>query len=322
MYSPTGSANTHLDKVLTNISVGWPNNGFVGENLFPSVPVVKQSDKYYVFGREAWKPEDDLRAPGTVANEIAGAQVSLDTYYCQEHALQHPVTDEERKNVDNPLNPDRDATEMLTSKIMLGREVAMKNLVQTAANYGTSLSVTLAGVTQWSDYTNSDPILNMRTAKSSIHARIFLAPNIAIFPYQVMTILEDHPDFIERIKYSERGIVTRELIASIIGVNEIIVPGVGINNAALGQAASLGYLWGKDVVFAYVPPRPGLKVPAFGYEFTWNEQYIDRWREGQRKSDLIRCQRSYDLKLVAQGDPGTADAGKAIAGYLIKAAVA
>jgi len=322
MYAPTGSGYAHIDKVLTNISVGWPNNGFVGEELFPSLTVLKQSDKYYVFGREAWKPEDDLRAPGTVANEVPGVALSLDAYYAQEHALQTPVTDEERKNVDSPLAPDRDATELITSKIMLGREVAMKNLVTTAANYASGLSTTLVGTQQWSDYTNSDPIANMRAAKAAIHARIFVEPNVAVIPYQVMTVLEDHPDFIERIKYSERGIVTKELVASIIGVDKIIVPGAGINNAALGQAVSLGYLWGKDVIFAYVPPRPGLKVPAFGYEFTWGQQYVDRWREAPRKSDLIRCQRSYDLKLVAQGDPGTADAGKSVAGYVIKSAVA
>jgi hypothetical protein len=322
VYSPTGSGFQHIDKVLTNISVAWPNNGYVGEALFPGVNVNKQSDKYYVFGREAWAPENDLRAPGSIANEVPGLALSLDTYYCQEHALQIPVTDEERENIDSPLAPDRDATELVTSKILLGREVAMKNLVTTAANYGSGLSTTLVGTQQWSDYVNSDPIANMRAAKAAIHARIFVEPNVAIIPYQVMTVLEDHPDFIERIKYSERGIVTSELIASIIGVQKIIVPGIGINSAALGQPVSLGYLWGKDVVFAYVPPRAGLRIAAFGYEFTWHGQVVDRWREEPRKSDLIRVSRAYDLKLVAQGDPGTADAGKAIAGYVIKAAVA
>jgi hypothetical protein len=322
VYAPTGSGSAHIDQVLTQISVAWPNNGLVGDSLFPTIGVRKQSDKYYVFGREAWKPEDDLRAPGTVANEIPGLQLSLDTYYAQEHALQIPVTDEERENVDSPLAPDRDATGLVTTKILLGREVAIKNLVTTAANYATGLSVTLSGTSQFSDYANSDPIGVFRTAIAAIHARIFLEPNVAIIPYQVMTVLQDHPDFIERIKYSERGIVTADLIASIIGVNRIIVPGAGINNANLGQPVSLGYLWGKDVVLAYVPDRPGLRVPAFGYEFNWHGQVVDRWREQPRKSDLIRCSRAYDLKLVAQGDAGTADAGKAIAGYVIKAAVA
>jgi hypothetical protein len=322
VYSPSGSGSVHIDQVLTQISVGFPNNGLVGEQLFPSVTVQKQSDKYYIFGREGWLPEDDYRAPGAVANEVIGMTVSTDTYYAQEHSLQIPVTDEERENVDSPLAPDRDGTEMVTSKIMLGRERIIQTLATTAANYASGLSTTLSGTDQWSDYTNSDPIGDLRAAKAAVHARIFIEPNTMVVPYQVMTILEDHPDFLERIKYSERAIFSPELLASVLGVQKVIVPGVGINTAALGQTSTLSYLWGKDVVLAWVPDRSGLKIPAFGYEFTWGSQAVDRWREDPRKSDLIRVARRYDHKLVAQGDVSTADAGKAIAGYVIKAAVA
>jgi hypothetical protein len=328
VYSPTGSSNVHIDQVLTQISVAWPNNGLVGEALFPGVNVNKQSDKYYVFGREGWLVENDVRAPGTAANEIPGLQVSLDTYYAQEHSLQIPVTDEERWNADSPLAPDRDGAELVTSKIWLGREKAMQTLATTAANYASTNTVTLSGTAQWNDYVNSDPISDMRTAKSAIHSRIFMEPNVGVIPYQVMTKLEDHPDFIERIKYSERGIVSSDLIAAVLGIGRIIIPGVGINTANAGQPSTLSYLWGKDVLFAWVAPRPGLKMPSYGYEFKWTgnpggqAQYVDRWREEQRKSDLVRVCRYYDLKLVAQGDTGTADAGKSIAGYLIKTAIA
>lgn len=319
-YNPSGSGNVHVDEVLTQISVGWPNNGLVGEQLFPSVTVNKQSDKYYVFGRENWAPEDDFRAPGSVAHEVLGLEVSTDTYYAQEHALQIAVTDEERENVDSPLAPDRDATEMVTAKIMLGRERAIQQLATTAGNYATGLSTTLVGTAQWNDYTNSDPIGDFRSGKTAVHGKIFREPNTAVVPYQVMSILEDHPDFLERIKYSERAIFSPQLLASVLGFSRVIVPGVGINSAAAGQPTSLGYLWGKDVVMAWVPERPGLKIPAFGYEFTWGRQVVDRWREDPRKSDLIRVARRYDHKIVAQGEG--ADAGKAIGGYVIKAAVA
>jgi hypothetical protein len=328
VYSPTGSGNVHIDTVLTQISVAWPNNGLVGENLFPMVPVNKQSDKYYVFGREGWVMEDDLRAPGTEANEITGLALSLDTYYAQEHSLQIPVTDEERWNADSPLSPDRDATDLVTSKIWLGREKAMKDLATTAANYSSSNTTTLSGTAQWNDYVVSDPISNLRTGKAAVHAKIFTEPNVGIIPYQVMTVLEDHPDFIERIKYSERGIVSSDLIGAVVGLPKIVIPGVGIASTALGQPIAVGYLWGKDVIMAYVPGRPGMKIPAFGYEYGWRgnpggqTQYVDRWREEKRKSDLVRVCRYYDLKLVAQGDGATGDAGKAIAGYLIKTAIA
>src|SRR5215831_12462667 len=173
VYNPSGGGNVHVDKILSQISVGWPNNGLVGSSLFPTVNVQKQSDKYYVFGREGWLVVNDVRAPGTEANEVPGLALSTDTYFAQEHSLQIPVTDEERWNADSPLAPDIDGTELVTSKIMLGREKAMHDLATTAANFSSTSTVTLAGTQQWNDYVNSDPITDLRTGKSTVHSRIF-----------------------------------------------------------------------------------------------------------------------------------------------------
>jgi hypothetical protein len=317
VYNPNGGGNTHIDKILTQISVAWPNNGFVGEALFPTVQVNKQSDLYYVHGREGWLPErGDERAPGTEANEIPGMQVSTQPYYAKEHALQIAVTDEERENVDSPLSPDRDATELLTSKIMLGKELQIRNLAVTAANYGSGLSTTLAGVDRWDsgDAAGSQPILDMKIGINAVHARLFMRLNTVIMPYQVMAALEDHATILSRIQYSERAIFTPELLSALVGVQNWIVPGAGYNTAVnYGAAETLGYVWGDDVVMAWVPPRPGLRTPAYGYEFRWGPQFVDRWREEKRVSDVIRLRRRYDLKHIALDG-----AGKATAGYLIK----
>lgn len=331
VYQPTGTGGVHQDQILTNISLAFPNNGLVGENLFPVVKVKKQSDKYRWFGREAWLPEtSDLRAPGTEANEIPGLKVSDDTYYAQEHALQIAVTDEERENADSPLSPDADGTNLVTSKILLGREVAMKNLVTTAANYASGLTVTLSGTQQWNDYTNSNPIADFRTGNRAVHAKVFFEPNVAIIPYLVMSTLEDHPDIIERIKYSERAVLTPEIIAAVLGLQKVVVPGVGIGSGtpgASGFAITAGYLWGKDVLLAWVPSTPGMNIPAFAYEFAWTyggqTQMVDRWREDRRKSDVIRVQRRYDLKMVGvEINPASGDYKKSVVGYLIKNAIA
>jgi hypothetical protein len=326
VYDPRGGGNVHIDQILTQISVGYPNNGLVGEALFPAVPVRKQSDKYYIFGRESFSidPGGDVRAPGTEANEIPGLAVSVDSYFATEHALQIAITPEERENADSPLDPDRDGTELVTGKVMLAREVVMQAMVSTASNYASGYSTTLSGTSQFNDYSNSDPIGTFRTATRTIHAGLFLEPNLAIIPYQVMSQLEDHPDFIERIKYSERGILTAELIATILGMANVIVPGVGINTANPGQTVTLSYLWGKDIILAYVPPRPGLKIPAFAYEYCWvysaagtGVQVVKRWWDDDREADVLRVARRYDLKFTA------VDAtSKSIGGYIIKSAVA
>lgn len=331
VYQPTGTGGVHVDQILTNISLAFAPTELVGERLFPTVPVKKQSDKYYIFGREAWLPEtSDYRAPGTEANEIPGFKVSFDSYYAQEHALQIAVTDEERENADSPLSPDKDGTELVTSKILLGRELKMQQMVTTAANYATGLSVTLSGTAQWSDYVNSNPIADIRTAKRAVHAKVFFEPNTAVIPYQVMSILEDHPDIIERIKYSERAILTPEIVAAVLDLQNVIVPGVAIGSGYAGQSGtsiSVGYLWGKDVILAFVPPSAGLKVPAFAYEFVWgyggSPMVTDRWREDRRKSDVIRVGRRYDLKMVGvEINPASGDFGKSVVGYIIKNAIA
>jgi hypothetical protein len=325
VYDPRGGGNVHIDQILTNISVGFPNNDFVGDVLAPAVPVRKQSDIYYTHGREGWvlEPGSDVRAPGTEASEIPGMTVSTNPYFAIEHALEIAVTDEERENADAPLSPDRDGTELVTSKIMLGRELTIRNIVQSVGNYVSGYSLDLSGspTLQWDAYATSNPIGDVKTARRKIHGGLFIHPTVGIFPYQVMAALEDHPDFIERIKYSQTAVVTPDLIARLFMIPRIVVPGVGHNTARMGQAESLAYLWGKDVIIAYVPPRPGLKIPAFMYEFVWTfpggqRQVTERWREQKRVSDMIRVRRRYVHKLIAVDG-----SGDSFAGYLINEAV-
>lgn len=321
VYSPSGSGNIHYDVPLTNISVAWTTGGLVGDVLFPAVPVQKQSNKYYIYqGREGWYPAlDDARAPGTEANEIPGLTVSLDTYYAQEHALQIAVTDEERENADTPFNPDADGAELLASRVALGREYRIYNLVTTASNYKSTLTA-VPGTTsgfgpQW-DLANSTPIKDIRLSQRLIHKESFLETNIAVIPYRVMSALEDNEDLISRIQYVERAVLTPDLVASLMGLQRVVVPGFGYATNNPGQTLAISYLWNNEVVLAYNPPRPGLKTPAFGYEFVWGfgggtSQIVDRWREERRASDVIRTRRRYDLKLI-----GVDTNSKSICGFL------
>lgn len=327
VYNPNGSGGVHNDQILTNISLAYDQGEFVGEKLAPSVVVKKQSDKYRVFGKETFTPEtSDFRAPGTLANEIPGMLVSKDSYYATEHALQIAITDEERRNADSPLSPDRDGTEIVTQKILLGRELAIMNMVTNTNNYATGLSKTISGTAQWDKYDTSDPIKDVKDAIRAVHAKSFKFVNTAVIPYQVMSILEDHPDILERIRYTRDGILTPQLIASVLGLDNVIVPGVAVGNGR-GFDVTTSYLWGKNVVLAYVPKSAGMRVPAFMYEFVWGSggkaMTVDRWREEPRKSDIIRASRSYDLKMVGvEISPSSADFNKSITGYVIKNAIA
>lgn len=323
VYDARGGGNAHIDKVLTEISIGYALQAQTVANvLFPTVRVKKQSDKYYVFGREAWSVNfgGDVRAPGTEANEIPGVTLSTDTYFATEHALQTTIEPEERENADAPLDPDRDGTELVTSNILLGREIAARNLVQTATNYAPSHVVTLSGTSQFNDDA-SDPIGVFRDAQATFYRTMGVEPNIAVIPYNVMFHLVDHPKIVARYQ-AQGGVINAEMVAAILGVPRVVIPGGAFNSAANpGRPNAIASVWGQDVTMAWVPPRPGRKTPAFGYEFAWpiagREMVTDRWYEVQRVSDVVRVRRRYDMKLTAKNENGLA-----IAGFLIKNAVA
>jgi hypothetical protein len=319
VYDPRGGGNVHTDRILTNISVGFPNLGFVCPALFPQVTVRKQSDKYYVHGYEAWgqEPGADVRAPGAPAAEIPGMRVSTQPYFAIEHALKILVTEEERQNADAPLSPESEGTELVTSRILLGRELAMKDKATTAGNYASGHTVTLGAGAHW-DQATSSPIADWKAGKRQLHSRIFLEPTVGVIPWQTMSYLEEHVDFIERIKYTQMGVLNADLVATMLGTNSIIIPGAGYNTANLNQTVSLAYIWGDDALMAYVPGRPGIKVPAYGYEFVFTfpgggPQSVDRWYDNDRIGDYIRCRRRYDLRHIALDG-----SSKVIAGYLIK----
>lgn len=334
VYNPSGSGNVHVDEVLTNMSIGFPNDmALAADALFPSITVNKQSNKYNVFGRESWLPEADYRAPGTEANEIPGISLSQDTYYAQEHSLQVPVTDEERENADGDLTPEADGTRLVTEKIMIGRERYFMNLATNASNYATGMVLTggsaavvpgAGGAFTQFDSPNAvtnlqDPIATMRLGILRVHNQIFRDPNLTVIPYRAMWSLLNHASLITRIQYSQPGVLNPALVATLLGIENmrVVVPGLGYQASS---TAGVTYLWDNDIIMAYVPPNPGRRVPAYGYEFVWGyggrNQVIDRWREERRKSDVIRCSRRYDGKMTSLDSNG-----KQIAGVLFVDAV-
>jgi len=333
VYDPRGGGGVHHDQILTQISVDWINEmDNAASALFPRVTVPHQTDKYYVFDREHWKQPSggDYRAPASEANETPGRQLSDDSYYCKEHSLQHPIPPEERANATAPVNPDSEATEDLTGKIGRGRELMARDLATDPTNYLPDHVVTLSGTDQL-DQSGSDAVTLFRDLQRTFHLAMGTFVNTMVVPWRIWSYLQDHAEFRERVKYVQPQVPSTALVAQFLEVGNIVVPGGRLDNARYGQEPDISYLWGNNIVLAYVPPAPSLRQPAFGYEFVWplygGDMYVDRWWNDDRKTDLIRVGRSYDLKLVAKEPTYSSDGRfqtgeQSVAGMLIQNVIA
>ena len=151
---------------------------------------------------------------------------SDDSYYAEGHALRHPIADEEKQNADAEFDLEADATELVTEGILLNKEIDAANKLLDSNNYHNDLFITLGASgspAKWSDYENSDPILDIKRAKEAIHRKSGLRPNVLIISEPVKNVLELHPRLLEVIKYVQRGIVTTDLMAAAFGVDRILV---------------------------------------------------------------------------------------------------
>lgn len=313
----------HVDKMLTNISIGYKNEQYIGDKIFKTVEVKKQSDRYYVYGMEKFRSHNDLRAPGTEANEISW-EFSDDQYFCEGHALRHAIADEETQNADEEFDLQSEGTELVSEGILLNKEIDAAGKVLNAANYHADLKITLGAVNmpkKWSDYVNSNPVLDIEKAKEIIHKKSGVRPNTLIFSEQVYNVLKLHPKLIEIIKYVQTGIVTTDLMKTAFGIDNILVGSAlksTVDNPGQiqpGQREDLNYIWGNSVVLAYIAPRPGKKQISLGYSFMWNKDgngavQVRKWYENGRRATIVEAERWYSQKMISN-----------VAGFLFSDAV-
>lgn len=315
---PTPS-DVHVNTPLTNISVAYlqSQSEFIADKVFPVVPVSHQSDRYYTYSRGDFnRDEAQLRAPST---ESAGGGYTVDNtpnYYCNVYAFHKDIDDQLRANADNVLNLDNEATAFVTHKMLIKREriwatkyfntgIWSNNRAGASSNPSAGTSVY-----HWSDYTNSDPITDIRNLKVEIKKNTGFTPNKLVLGEQVYAALIDHPDLLDRVKYGQTAgkpaQLNKELLAQILELDEILVGGSIYNTAKEGQAESSSFILGKHALLVYAAPTPGLMTPSGGYTFSWTGYLgagafgnrMKKFRMDSIHSDRIEGEMAFDCKLV------------------------
>ncbi len=292
----------HADQALTEVSIAYRNSQYVADQIFPRIPVTKQSNKYFIYSKDSFRAVDDARRPGARANEIDWT-LSTDTYFCEGHALAQAIPDELRANADQAIDVDGDTTETLTDLLYLQREIAVASKATDSSVI--TQSTTLSGNGQWSDYTNSDPLQAVEDQKTTIQKQIGQLPNSLLVSYPVFKALRNHPKIVDRFKYAQVGIVQPDHLKSAFNVDNFFVASAVKNTAKEGSADNLDYVWGKNAILFFAPPAPGRRTVSLGYSFTWlfgantGGFLVKRYRDESRTADIVEVQLYYDGKIVA-----------------------
>lgn len=274
---PQPSINqVHIDAILTNASVAYIQSAdnFIANKVFPIVPVDKQSDLYFKYNKADWFRDDaTVRADGTEA-AASGYGLSTDSYYAYVYAIKKAVGDQLLANYDIPLDPLRDAAKF-TAQLLLNRQETqfVTDFITTGvwgADFaGVAGSPSTGEFKQWSDLANSDPIQDVENWKSTILSTTGFEANKLVLGYDVYKTLRNHPDVIDRVKYTGNSVPDTAYIAELFGLEEVLVAKAVKNTAKEGQTGSYSFAFGKSALLVYSAPNPGLLLPSAGYTFQW-----------------------------------------------------
>lgn len=215
--------------------------------------------------------------------------LSTGSYVAVEYAFAKGVTDEARDNSDDPLRPEIEAAEFVTDNLLRAREKRVADLVSACANWANSVTPS----TKWDDDT-SDPLGDVDTARTAILQATGLMPNSMVMGWEVWEDLKNHPDLLDRIKYTEKGVLTSDLAAGLFEVNKLLVGRSVYESAEEGETSSMAFIWGKQVTLLYAPESPGLMKPAAGYIFRVKTREVSRFREDQERQDVFEARESTD----------------------------
>jgi hypothetical protein len=310
----------HIDRALTNISVAYMQgaDAFIADKVFPIVNVAKRSDTYFVYDKgDMFRNEVQERSRGA---ESAGGEWNLkeaDPYFCRRYAYHYDITEEERVNYDKPIDVERDTTEWLAQKMLLKREVDFNNKFFKKGVWGKDITADGTTIKKWTDPA-SDPIKMVNDQMLEMAENTGLRPNFAIMSPDVFYALKNHDAIMDRIKYTQKGIVTLDLIASLFEVDKIYVPW-GIVNAGPQTPGydevktDMNFLYKGQMLLGYRTTRPSLKRATAGYIFAWTGLMPNAYgtRIVRIKMDQLglgterfEMEMAYDMKVISK-DLGT-----------------
>ena len=313
MPNPTRS-DVHVNRPLTNISTAYiqGTDAFIADKVFPQVPVQKQSDLYFTYDKAPWFRDDVTKRAPSTESAGGGFTIGTDSYRCEKYAFHKDIDDDLLANQDEPLNMERDSTNYVTQQLLLHREIDFASVLWKTSTWTGSSTGADVNASDWGAAVGAGtPIEDIQTQSLAMLKKTGKRPNTLVFTADTYNELRQSPEILSRIVYTQRGVVTTDIMASLFDVDRIFVSYALKDTADEGQTSSLDFVSGTGggalAWLGYVNPTPSLMQPSAGYVFPWSGLFggggygnrMKRFRMEAINSTRIEGEMAYDIKMVS-----------------------
>ncbi|MBN2188374.1 MAG: hypothetical protein JW699_02885, partial [Chitinispirillaceae bacterium] len=253
---------------LQNVSVAYRNRNYIADRVFPIIERVGPKAKITLYPKGAWfRDEAGIRAAGT-RSKRGGYPLGSVAVALNEYSFAKEVTDEDRRDATAagapPVQPEQDAVEFAADKIDIRKERIVRDLIaaQVWAD-GNSGGEDADG--KWAAGTGNTFLADIRNGVASIHAKTGVKPNRLQLDLGTFLSLKEESTVLDKIKYVQRGVLTADLLAALLELDEVLV-GDSVYSSAKEKKDGTDFtavkIWeinatkGMGFLF-YTPPRPG-----------------------------------------------------------------
>lgn len=317
------SGDTNPDAYLTNFSYALmlDDSVFIAGAASSRVPVTQEAGKYNVYPPGYfWTDEAEVRPLGGRPAQV-GYGVQEDTYVAEEWALEHVIDDRTRQNSRLQGRLDENATKLLTTK----QQIRADRIWATSFFKTGVWSMEVTGVAaapgadqflSWADDASS-PLSDIEDWKELIRMGTGMEPNTLVVGANVRKRLKNHPEFVDRIKYTSSGVITNAIMAAMFEIENFRVARAVYNTAAekatvaeTVAATNLSYIVDPDAMWlGYIAPDATLDTPTAIATFAWDSLVpgqtndfggvISRGRDGRAYSDYFHSRQAFGMKKVS-----------------------
>lgn len=272
----------YIDNIQGDVAVSYfqSASNFVAPQVFPVVPVTKESAKYYVFTRDDFMRDEMQLRPNADESAGGGFSLSSETYTCDVFALHKDITARDRANWNLPgISLDDSTTQWLTQMALQRMERQFATDFFTTGVWGTDLTGTSATSSasefiQWDQAATSDPVYDIDRGKLAVNDATGFTPNTLVVDLRTYMALRRHPLIIDRVTggstSANPAVVSRQSMATVFEVERLLVSSASKATNVEGETVATAAAVGKNALLCYVPSSPSLVEPSAGYTFMWD----------------------------------------------------
>jgi len=224
-------------------------------------------------------------------------------YECFEIGVEIALADPVARASQLPESMEVTNTAWLTHQMELKLENVTSTALFKTGVWGKDVSGVASGANanqfiQWSDFANSDPVKDIRTARDRVHLITGVEPNNAFTSHKVLETLIDHPLLTTVYRRNSDGPLQESDVAAALGltlevgrsVHDTGKEGADDNND-LSRTATFSnreYIWG-DHMLIQASNTPQLGVAHGAYTYIWDEAGNVPWALQLYRDDSIRA---------------------------------